>query len=486
MCISKVNKKIDVNFLVEEPEGLYFDRKRAKVSISDAANHIAAFANSNGGILAIGVMDNGEIEGFKTVGNTKLNEFQKCVTNHLKPCPLYNYEILKVKLDSGENDSIILFHVDPSMNFVVRNNKGDVYCRQGDSSIKLTHDQIKNLEYDRKERNFETEIVMDSSVNDIDEEIVELYKQKLETTLDNISVLKARGYLKEINGEIKFTNAGILLFGINPSLYLPSSRFRIVKFEGDEFLTGEKMNIVKDKVFDKNIIRILSESRDFINTQLREFNYLTENGTFEKYFEYPEFAWYEGIVNAITHRDYSNSGEHIIMKIYNNRIEILSPGKLGGFVTIDTIKVKRYSRNPMIARALNELGIVKELNEGVKRIFTEMKNFNLNEPVYTEPDRNSVLLLLENNILNRSNCNQRINSSEISIILDDLTYLEQEVINFITSNKQATRGEIEKLINRSKTSTVTVLNKLIDKKLIVWTGTSKQDIYGRYILKSRL
>ncbi len=65
------------------------------------------------------------------------------------------------------------------------------------------------------------------------------------------------------------------------------------------------------------------------------------------------------------------------------------------------MKTKRYSRNPQIARVLNELGIVRELNEGVKRICSEMQKFYLNDPIYSEPDRNSVLLVLENNILMR-------------------------------------------------------------------------------------
>ena len=96
------------------------------------------------------------------------------------------------------------------------------------------------------------------------------------------------------------------------------------------------------------------------------------------------------IVISVTHRDYSNSGEYIIIKLFDDRIEIYSPGKLGGFVTLETIKTKRYSRNPQIVRVLSKLGIVRELNEGVKRIYSEMKRFFLKDPIYSEPDNNSV------------------------------------------------------------------------------------------------
>lgn len=482
MSMSKINKNINFNSL-KEPESLYFERKSAKLELRDLANEIASFANANGGVIIVGLTDTGEIEGFNKYGISKLNEMQKVVTTFLNPSPIYECELVNIKNMMEEEDHILLFHIEPSMNYIVRNSKDEVYCRQGDSSIKLTHDQIKSLEYDRKERNFENEIVMDSTIEDIDDEVVSIFKKKIDTDLDDISVLKARGYLREINGGLKFTNAGMLLFGKNPSIYFPWARLRVIKFEGNDFQTGTSMNIIKEKTFDKNLYKILNEAKEFINSQLREFSYLGKDGIFEKHPEYPEFAWYEGIVNAVTHRDYSNSGEQILVKIYNNRMEILSPGKLGGFVTVDTIRVKRFSRNPQIARALVEFGVVRELNEGVKRIFKEMNDYNLKEPNYSEPDRNSVLLVLDNDIENRSNVNKVATNDKIKNIWSKLNYPEQKTLEFIINNNGATREEISNIIGRSKTTTVNLLNRLIDKNIVIWTGTTKTDNYGKYIIK---
>ena len=141
-------------------------------------------------------------------------------------------------------------------------------------------------------------------------------------------------------------------------------------------------------------------ARAFINTQMREFQYLNSEGIFERMPEYPEFAWFEGIVNALTHRNYSMNGEHIRFIMFDDRIEIYSPGLLPNIVTVDNILHTRYSRNPNLARLLSEFGWVKEMNEGVKRIYTEMQSLFLKDPVYSEPGH-QVLLLLENNILNR-------------------------------------------------------------------------------------
>lgn len=485
MNISKVNLSLTLDYVTKTPENLYLDRKRAKISNQDLANEVASFANANGGVLAVGITDSGEIEGFNKCGIDKLNDCQKVVSNFLNPAPVYECELVNIKNEKGEDDCIVLFHIEPAMNYIVRNNKDEVYCRQGDSSIKLTSDQIRSLEYDRKERDFEAEILIDSSIDDIDIEVVEIYKEKLGTTLSFEQVLKARGFLREKQGALRLTKAGMLLFGKNPSVYLPSARVRVLKFEGVNFQVGAEMNIVKDRTFDSCLYKTIEQAREFINSQLREFTHLNQDGVFETIPEYPEFAWYEGLVNAVTHRDYSNSGEHITIKLFDDRLEICSPGRLGGFVTLETMKTKRYSRNPQIARVLNEFGIVRELNEGVKRIYSEMQRFFLKDPMYSEPDRNSVLLVLDNNIIMRSKRKEESMLKD-NIIQDkwqDLNYLEKQVLTTIFDKGEINSEETAKLINRGKTTAVKLLNRLKDLNLIEWNGTSKFDTKGKYIIK---
>ena len=486
MNISKINTSLTIEYLTKTPENLYLDRKRAKVSLQDLANEVASFANANGGVIAVGITDDGIIEGFNSYGTKKLNDCQKIVSSYLNPAPVYECELVNIKNQKDEDDNILLFHIEPAMNYIVRNNKDEVYCRQGDSSIKLTSDQIRSLEYDRKERDFEAEVLFDSSIDDIDLDMVELYKKKIGTKVSNEQVLKARGFLRERQGKLHLTKAGMLLFGKNPSVYLPSARVRVLKFEGNNFQVGTEMNIVKDKTFDFCLYKTIEQARDFINSQLREFTHLNQEGIFETVPEYPEFAWYEGLVNAVTHRDYSNSGEHITIKLFDDRLEIYSPGRLGGFVTLDTMRTKRYSRNPQIARVLNELGIVRELNEGVKRIYSEMQRFFLKDPIYSEPDKNSVLLVLDNNIVMRSKRKEEsmLKDNTIQDKWENLNYLEKQVLTTIFDKGEISSEETARIINRGKTTAVKLLNKLVDMNLIVWTGTSKSDNKGKYIIKN--
>lgn len=165
------------------------------------------------------------------------------------------------------------------------------------------------------------------------------------------------------------------MFGKNPSRFLPQARLRVFKFSGSEMDVGENFNVVKNAEFDKALPRVIMESRDFVKMQLRDFQKLQNDGMFITIPEYPEVAWFEGIVNAVTHRDYSIAGDHIKVLMYDDHLSIESPGKLPNIVTIENIKEERFSRNPRIARTLTEFGWVREMNEGVKRIFSEMAKY---------------------------------------------------------------------------------------------------------------
>ena len=117
--------------------------------------------------------------------------------------------------------------------------------------------------------------------------------------------------------------------------------------------------------------------------------------------EYPEFAWFEGLINAMAHRDYSIRGEYARVYIFDDRMEIFSPGKLPNMVTVDNICETRFSRNPQICRVFSAFEWVRELNEGVGRMFREMGEQGLPDPEYSEPSDFAVRMVLRKNIEQR-------------------------------------------------------------------------------------
>lgn len=227
--------------------------------------------------------------------------------------------------------------------------------------------------------------------------------------------------------------------------------------------------------------RLSTKVRDFVRTQLREFQYLDNDGQFKTLPEYPEFAWFEGIVNAVTHRNYSIFGDYIRIMMFDDRLEIHSPGKLPNIVTVENIKHERFSRNPRIARTLTEFGWVREMNEGVKRIYSEMESYFLHEPKYTEPG-NKVVLTLENNILSRHlkvNDKMMKKYDEFNDFNDD----EEAILHIMyNTGEKMTTALAARITNRGRNFASKLLKSLVNKEILEWHGTSKQDRNQYYTL----
>ena len=482
---SSYNPFLTLEYMQTEHENKYFDRKSAKIKPSDLAPLISAFANAEGGTIVIGISDKTlEIEGIHQYGMDKANEFIAIPKNGCKPMPQYNEEFLDVINSKGEEDQLLLLHIQPSIDQIVRTTNDSTYLRIGDKTKELKGDDLRNLEYAKSTRHFEDEINRDASIEDLDEELISEYKEKLDAShLPTEQVLKARAFIKSQDGNDYLTNAVVLLFAKNISQFYPNCRVRFVRYDGNSAQVGTRMNIIKDKTIECNILKLIDETRLFISSQLREFTALDPlTGKFKTVPEYPEFSWLEGIVNAVTHREYGMSGRYILVTMFDDRLEIKSPGKLPNIVTVDNIKDTRYARNPRISRVLTDFGWVRELNEGVKRIYSDMEDFFLDEPEYSEPEY-AVKLTLKNNIIMRNirqeSRLERIITPEIWQQLDEL---EKSILTYLSSRKTVTRAELCTFASKAPNTISARLNHLIKLNIIKRNG-SKYDPKQTYEMK---
>lgn len=470
-----------IEYFQSAKENQFFDRKSARIKPDDIVRHLVAFANASGGTLVIGIENDGRITGFRGNGAHQIDEFKTVAIKRLLETPItFDTCEIAVRNEMDEIDIVLVLEVHASHNKVIQSYDREVYLRQAGESVKLNYEQRTQLLYDKGQRYFEDEVVDRSSLDDVDEEVMNLYREHMGLPNKPVhEILEARGML--VDG--KLTTAGILLFGNNPTKYLPQARLRFIRYEGMFAETGTRLNIVKEQIFDSAIPKIIVEARSFINTQLREFQYLNSEGIFERMPEYPEFAWFEGIVNALTHRNYSMNGEHIKFIMFDDRIEIYSPGLLPNIVTVENIMHTRYSRNPKIARVLSEFGWVKEMNEGVKRIYSEMQSMFLKDPIYSEPGH-QVLLMLENNILNRQvritdSLKKRLTPDFFSKLNED----EKTILQYLQMNGRITPKQAMNITGRKSMTTVTKrLKKLESRALIVWHGSNTYDPTQYYTL----
>lgn len=455
-------------------ENQYFDRKSARKDDREIAKHISAFANAAGGKLVVGIEDNGEVTGFRRNGARDIENFERAALATCTPTPIVHRERISVVNSSGEDDTVLVLDIEPSTSHsVARMSDGDVFLRQNDKSVKLNREQVIALEFDKGQRIFEDELVKDSSIDDVDHEVLDRYKEILGTEVSDEQVLRSRRFMRDG----KLTVAGALLFAQDPSVMMPQARVRILRYDGVKMETGERLNITKERCFCGPLPKVIQGAYELISSMLREFQFLGPDGKFQTVPEYPEFAWFEGLVNAVTHRDYSFRGDYIRISMFDDRMEIISPGALPNIVTLDNMRTTRYSRNPRIARTLVEFGWVRELNEGVQRIYTEMQNSLLGDPVYSEPGKTKVQLTLENNIVARTvRRSEALEDKMSSEAIASLSEYELAAIRLAFANGKVTARELAAHIGRDRRTANRVLSKLIeDGGLLEWHGSSPTD-----------
>lgn len=481
MGISKIDPTLSIEKIVTMAENQFFDRKSARISPKDFSHQLSAFANASGGMVAIGIEDDGQITG---VSSDKENAFRQAAFDNLQIPSEYQVELVPCVLTSGENGNIMLFHIEPSANEIIKLKNGDAYLRVGDSSRKLSAEMLAALEYSKGIKSYEARIVEDATLDDLDEVLIQEYTKILGTTASSsFDLLKGRGLIKEKDGQVKITVAAILLFGKAPTQFLPGARVRFLRYEGVTAEVGTRFNLVKDTTIERPLHQLLTEGRNLLEAQMREFQQLGRDGVFRKIPEYPTFAWLEGLVNAVAHRDYSLQGDYIRITMFDDRIEFSSPGRLPSIVTVDNIQTTRFSRNPMIARVLSDFGWVRELNEGVKRIYTDMASFFLDPPTFSEPNGNTVLLLLKNNIAARSV--RRLESQKVIFnkCWEGLSALDRDIVYYIANIEKCTPRLLTELTGKARPTITNHLRKLLELNIIMENGTSPRDPTKYYSIK---
>lgn len=367
---------------------------------------------------------------------------------------------------------MLLLHIYPSVDRVISTSSGSVFLRIGDRTRELKGDDLRKLEYNKGSRHYEDEINRDAEISDLDEKLIKQYKNILGSP--DISVeqlLSSRGFLRERNGKKYLTNAAVLLFAHNVFQFYPNCRIRFIRYDGTSAGVGTQMNIIKDSNIEYPILKIVEEAKKFIAAQLREFTLLdSETGNFKTVDEYPPFAWTEGIVNAVAHREYAMTGKYIKVTMYDDRLEIESPGNLPNIVTVDNIRTTNFSRNPRMARVLADFGVVKELNEGVKRIYSDMADYFLEAPEYSEPSGQMVKLVLRNNIIARTARQNESAEKKAAEQWGKLDSVEREIITIMGCRDCITATELSARLGKTRRTVNKKISHLLELGIIKMNG----------------
>lgn len=359
-----------------------FDRKSIQIKPVDLSDTICAFANADGGTIAIGISDkHRRIEGVD-YHEEQLNEVLRTPIDFCNPTVPITTEMVECVNYEGKPDHVLLMHIEASP-LLHANQADEAFLRVGDKSKKLEFNDRMTLMYAKGVRYYEDEPVADATIDDLDLDFVRSYCKRIGYTKSPEEYVREnKKFVTVKDGKDQVSVAAILLFGKNPQLFFPRAFIRFIRYDGTEAKVGKDMNVVKDVIFEGRILDQVEKAVDFIKIQMKEKTYLGHDGIFVSEEEYSEFVRTEIVVNAATHRDYGIKGTDIQIKMFDDRLEVDSPGTFAGMVKKENIRYTHFSRNPKIAAFLKDYGYVKEYGEGVDRMCKELEANGLPDPVF--------------------------------------------------------------------------------------------------------
>ncbi|MCB0604362.1 MAG: putative DNA binding domain-containing protein [Saprospiraceae bacterium] len=482
MVVSKYNTQITLELLQTKRENQYFERKgfgEKDTSPTKIANELIGMLNADGGVLAFGVSNNGEIQDLNILGE-KVSDYRNLYVDFIEPHG--NIKLEEVDIDGK---LIFLYHVDQDIERIFkRKDNEQIFLRVDDRNKQLGRDAVRNLEYDKQIRKFEDEIEPEFDFNDLDIKLLNGYKQKLNYQGDTLDLLEKRHLALKKDGVFRIKKACVLLFAKDPEKYITSASLRYIRYEGTDAKVGTEHNVVKDERFENNIPWIINQVKKFLKTTLKDFYFLDiESGRFNKVPEYPEEAWLEGVVNALCHRSYNVQGNAIYVKHYDDRLEISNSGPLPAQVNVENIRTERFSRNPRIARALEDMGFVRQLNEGVSRIYLSMEKSMLSTPEYVEKNGN-VYLTLRNKISNHS---KAISDTILKMVQENWANYndtQKRILQHLFYHNQVTINELVKVTGIHEKNVRLYLNHFMDnEKILVRLSAKQRDKNAKYAFK---
>ncbi|MDY6875261.1 MAG: ATP-binding protein [Chloroflexota bacterium] len=331
------------------------------------AETLVAFANSDGGTILIGVDETG-----RAVEQVYADEVEVALGAAVQECrPPVEARWHQAAAEEGLAFAITVAR-SPELHSLT---DGRVLVRAGAENRPLSGDQIRQLAATKSTADFEMEPAPGARREDFDDDVVAEFvtkwqeHQRREWTRPVDDLLLEVG---AVDGSGRPTIAGVLLFAGNPQAFLPQSGLTFVKF-GGKLPRGEtgRPGYGRREEIGGPLARIVQRTWEVVGEEMRTGAVVTGLERQERT-EYPVSAVREALVNAVAHRDYRLGGRRIEVRMFTDRMEIISPGGLPGFITVDNIVEEHFSRNPRIVSGLYQWGYIEELGLGVDLMIDEM------------------------------------------------------------------------------------------------------------------
>ena len=369
----------------------------------DLADEISAFANTRGGVIVMGVDDKTrEIVGIPPdrTGIVERHIFEICEDSIKPPVHFLSFHL---RLPDSTGDRRHVLKVEVPRSLFVHESPGGYFHRQGSSKRKLPPEHLARLFQQRSQARlfrFEEQPVPRSDVNDLSEELWKKYTTRSDDPPDTV-MLKRSLLAKEEDGTVAASVAGVLLCCEHPERFLPNAFIQAVRYRGARQ--------------DGNYQIDAQSIRRPLDRQIRRTKYFLKRNQAvaaakkPRRTEKPQFserAVFEALVNAVAHRDYSVHGSKIRFFMFDDRLEIYSPGGLPNTLTVDSLALRQSTRNELITGLLAETPVAETIGDaggsfymekrgdGVPIILRESERLSGKKPVYRLIDDSELLLTI--------------------------------------------------------------------------------------------
>lgn len=382
----------EVEVLLNTVEDHFNDFKSKQIAPNKLQETFVAFANADGGNIYIGIEDSASdrerLSGFNEP--EEANAIISTLLENTNPA-VENVEIEYLKTPGNG----LILHIDiPKSPKVHYTASGDCFIRANAQKVKIKGERITQLSYSKGAEPYEKKAVDIVEVQDIlDSEYYVDYRRRIGTSQSPEVFLKKQRLLTKKDDEFVPNVGCVLLFDEEPQGSLDTRcavkvyRLRTTETEYKrEQLQEEPVTI--EGPLEIVILSTIDKVKEYVDgASFKDGDNLVK-------LVYPAEALKEILVNAVIHRDYSQKDD-VHVKVYDNRIEVQSPGRLPGYMTVDNLYEERFSRNPNLVRLLHKLPnpVNHDIGEGLDTAKNELRKAGLVAPVFEERGNNFVVIV---------------------------------------------------------------------------------------------
>lgn len=399
--------KTELLELIKNGENSGVEFKRDTIDNQALAKELVAFANLRGGRVILGVDDDGSMVG---VTRDRLEEWvMTTCRDKIRPELIPYYEIIR-DVEPGKDAAIIQVDRGWAVHHVWHNNHRTYYIRVGTQSREASAEELERLFQQRGAFRLEVRGVSGSSLDDFDYRRLNDYFQRIRSQetpgMDDTNawqnLLVNTEFLVNEDDTTPATVAGLLLFCANPNRFLPQAGIDAVAYPGKEkdYAAKERLAIrgpMTALFGSEGLVEngLVEQAVEFTRRNTEVSASLADGARREERWLYPEEAIREVIVNALVHRDYLLSGTTVELSIYEDRLEVVSPGRLPNGITPQRmITGCRSARNQLLKDVMRDYGYLEHMGMGVPRkIVKEMKKHNDTSPDLIEDEERFMVRL---------------------------------------------------------------------------------------------